>query len=161
MSRLPQAGCTKHVIIFYQNSFSVNFPSQTFFACLQFQSFENTEGKGEIACDKQFLLFPVFSTLLDNFLPFSPNSKLSSANSFSSGMSYILCHLGKGYSFLNKPWFLHVCSTSLLKTLGEQEKLLISNFSFSPSVIYMFRESSAIFIKTEIVICKLFHFGRV
>ena len=32
----------------------------------------------------------------------------------------------------NKPWFLHVCSTSLLKTLLEKEKLLImSNFSFS------------------------------
>ena len=37
--------------------------------------------------------------------------------------------------FPNKPWFLHVCSTSLLKTLWEKEKLLvISNFSFSHSV---------------------------
>ena len=35
--------------------------------------------------------------------------------------------------FPNKPWFLHVCSTSLLKTLWEKEKLLVmSNFSFSP-----------------------------
>ena len=34
--------------------------------------------------------------------------------------------------FPNKPCFLGVCSTSLLKTLWEQEKLLItSNFSFS------------------------------
>ena len=33
--------------------------------------------------------------------------------------------------FPNKPWFLRVCSTSLLKTLWEKEKLLIiSNFSF-------------------------------
>ena len=32
----------------------------------------------------------------------------------------------------NKPWFLRVCSTSLLKTLWEKEKLLnMSNFSFS------------------------------
>ena len=34
--------------------------------------------------------------------------------------------------FPNKPWFLLVCSTSLLKTLWEKEKLLVlSNFSFS------------------------------
>ena len=34
--------------------------------------------------------------------------------------------------FPNKPWFLHICSTSLLKTLWEKEKLLVmSNFSFS------------------------------
>ena len=35
--------------------------------------------------------------------------------------------------FPNKPWFLSVCSTRLLKTLWEKEKLLVtSNFSFSP-----------------------------
>ena len=34
--------------------------------------------------------------------------------------------------FPNKPWFLRVCSISLLKTLWEKEKLLVtSNFSFS------------------------------
>ena len=64
--------------------------------------------------------------------------------------------------FPNKPWFLRVCSTSLLKTLWEKEKLLItSNFSFSHSVFYLFRTLSAIFIKNEIVVCKLFQFGRV
>ena len=37
--------------------------------------------------------------------------------------------------FPNKPWFLRVCSTSLLKTLWEKEKLLVtSNFFFSNSV---------------------------
>ena len=35
----------------------------------------------------------------------------------------------------NKPWVLCVCSTSLLKTLWEKEKLVVtSNFSFSHSV---------------------------
>ena len=35
--------------------------------------------------------------------------------------------------FPNKPWFLRVCSSSLLKTRWEKEKLLVtSNFSFSP-----------------------------
>ena len=58
--------------------------------------------------------------------------------------------------FPNKPWFLHVSSASLLKTLREKEKLLItSNFSFSLSVFYQFGELSAIFIKLEIVVCKL------
>ena len=44
----------------------------------------------------------------------------------------------------------------------EKEKLLVtSNFSFSHSVFYPFGELSAIFINFEIVVCKLFQFGRV
>ena len=63
--------------------------------------------------------------------------------------------------FPNKPWFLRVCSTSLLKTLWNKEKLLVtSNFSFSHSVFYLFRGLSAIFIKFKIVVCKLFQFGK-
>ena len=50
--------------------------------------------------------------------------------------------------FPNKPWCLHVYSTSLLKTLWEKEKLLVaSNFSYSHSVFYPFGELPAIFIK--------------
>ena len=47
--------------------------------------------------------------------------------------------LKKGFNpFPNKPWLLRVCSTSLLKTLGEKEKLLItSNFSFSHNVFWI------------------------
>ena len=64
--------------------------------------------------------------------------------------------------FPNKPWFLRFCSTSLLKTPWEKEKLLVtSNFSFSHSVFYPFRELSATFIKLEIVVCNLFQVGRV
>ena len=48
------------------------------------------------------------------------------------------------------------------KHCGEKEKLLVtSNFYFSHSVFYPFGELSAIFIKLEIVVCKLFQFGRV
>ena len=55
--------------------------------------------------------------------------------------------------FPNKPWFLRVCSTSLLKTLWEKEKLLVtSNFSFSHSVFYLFGELSPIFVKIKIVV---------
>ena len=46
--------------------------TSTCFMCLLQKSFENTVGKGEIA-----------PTLRENFPPFSSNSKLSTANSFS------------------------------------------------------------------------------
>ena len=66
------------------------------------------------------------------------------------------------HPFPNKPWFLRVCSTSLLKTLWEKEKLLVtSNFSFSQSVFCHFRKLSTIFINFKIVIWKLIQFGRV
>ena len=43
--------------------------------------------------------------------------------------------------FPNKPWFLRVYITRLLKTLWEKEKLLVtSNFSFSHNVFYLFTE---------------------
>ena len=44
--------------------------------------------------------------------------------------------------FPNKPWFSRVCSTSLLKTLWEKEKLLITrNFSFSCRCFLPFRRT--------------------
>ena len=74
-----------------------------------------------------------------------------------SGRFYFLFNL-----FPNKPWILRVRSTSLLKTLWEKEKLLVtSNFSFSRSIFYPFGHLSTIFIKFKIVVCKLFQFGRV
>ena len=75
-----------------------------------------------------------------------------------------ICNVQQGAinPFPNKPWFLRVCSTSHLKTPWEKEKLLVtSNFSFSHSVFKPFRVVSAIFIKFEIVVCKLFQFGSV
>ena len=54
------------------------------------------------------------------------------------------------------------CTTSVLKTLWEKEKLLVtSNFSFSHSAFYPSGEVPDIFIKFKIVDCKLFQFGRV
>ena len=44
----------------------------------------------------------------------------------------------------------------------EKEKLLVtSNFSFSYSVFFPLGQLSAIFVKFEIVVCKLFQFGKV
>ena len=73
------------------------FPKQALvFTCLQYMPFENAVGKGEIAHNEQFLLFSqCFLPVLKNFLPFSSNLKLLSANSFSLEESKI-CHLGKG-----------------------------------------------------------------
>ena len=64
--------------------------------------------------------------------------------------------------FRQKPRFLPVCDTILLKTLWEKDKLLVmSNFSFSHNVFYQSREVFAIYIKVKIVICKLFQFEPV
>ena len=61
--------------------------------------------------------------------------------------------------FSNKPLLLSGWSRSLLKTPWEKEKLLLkSNFSFSRCVSYLSGEPSAIFIKFEIVFCKVFGF---
>ena len=68
-------------------------------------------------------------------------------------------HVSRGLvnPFPNNPLFMRVCRTSFLKTLWEKEKLLVSsNFSFSLSVFYPFEEHSAISIKLELVVCKLF-----
>ena len=47
------------------------------FTGLQYESFENAMGKGEIGGNEQFLLFQqYFSTHLERFLPFSSNIEL-------------------------------------------------------------------------------------
>ena len=80
--------------------------------------FENTMEKGEIARNKQFLLFhTVFSTCLDNFLPLSSNLKLSSANSFSLDQSKILW-TGDGFS-----------ASAKSNNPGQQSAEPVSNYS--------------------------------
>ena len=63
--------------------------------------------------------------------------------------------------FPNKPLVLCACSTSLLekKKLGKGETA--HNFFFSNRVFYLFEEFSVIFIKFEIVVCKLFQFVSI
>ena len=111
-------------------------------------------GKGEIAHNEQFLLFPqCFLPFWRNFCHFHQiqNCRLQTLSDWKS-LKFVVWE--RVNPFQNKPWFFCVCSTSLLKTLWEKEKLLImSNFSFSYSVFYPFGELSAIFIKFEI--CQL------
>ena len=95
---------------------------------------------------KHFLLLPAFFSFPTMF------SKSIVSWVIKSGL------FGKG---LTSPGF-YMSAVSLLKTLWVKEKLLVtSNFSFSSSVFYSFGKLSAIFIKFEIVVCKLFQFGRV
>ena len=65
--------------------------------------------------------------------------KLGYSKSIDNIFLHFVCKGSTINPFPNKPWFLRVCSTSLLKTLWERVKLLImSNFSFSHSVFYPF-----------------------
>ena len=61
------------------------FPKQVLvLTCLQYKSLENTVGKGEIARNKQFLLFPqCFLPIWITLYHFHYTLELSSANSFS------------------------------------------------------------------------------
>ena len=109
----------------------------------QHTGFENIVGKGEIARNEQFLLFPqCFQLNQITVFPFVHIFDIISL--FPIRMEEPKIYIsGKGLNgyescfnpFPDKPWFLRVCSTSLLKTLWEKEKLLItSNFCFSCSV---------------------------
>ena len=61
--------------------------------------------------------------------------------------------------FPNKRWLLRVSCTSLLKTLGEKEKALVtSNFSFFPPVFSTLLDNFLQF--SSIVVFRLFQFGR-
>ena len=109
------------------------------FTCLPYKSFENTVGKEEIACNEQFLLFP--QCLLPIWRAFChfhqiKNCRLETLSVWKS----LTCVVWERVNpFSNKPLFLRVCSSNLLKTLSEKEKLLITrNLSFSRSVFYLF-----------------------
>ena len=72
------------------------------------------------------------------------------------------CSLGKDLLtlFQRSPGF-YVCSTRLLKTVREKEKLLVtSNLSFPYSVFYSFGKLSAIFIKLKSIVCRPFQFRK-
>ena len=99
---------------------------------------------------------PIFWKLVRKQFCLTLMSSLSNDSIMSEG-SCILFN-----PFPNKPWFLLVCSAGLLKTLWEKEKLLLmSNFSFSFSIMYRFGELSAIILEFKIVSCEHFESGRV
>ena len=72
------------------------FPNKPLFLRVCSTSLLKTLSKREIACNEQFLLFPqCLQTHFENFLPFSSNFKMSSANCLRMEEAKI-CDLGKG-----------------------------------------------------------------
>ena len=64
----------------------------TLFDALGNKPFENTVGRGEIAHNEQLLFYPqCFVPVLENFLVFLSNSKLSSVDCFNLDQSKICC----------------------------------------------------------------------
>ena len=110
------------------------FPKQALgFSGLQYKPFENTWEKEKLQVTSN--------------LSFSPQCFLPVWRIFSNFHQILNCRLQalsvwkslrvvvweRVNPFSNKPWFVRVCCTSLLKTLWEKEKLLVtSNFSFFP-----------------------------
>ena len=107
------------------------FPKQALdFTYLQYKSFENTVGKGEIARNEQFLLSPqCFFFLLKNFLPFSSNL---------TSILKVLHGNTKSPTGFMYSWRYNV----LLEVKG-----ISLPFPSVVFYIYLFEEFSAIFIK--------------
>ena len=63
--------------------------------------------------------------------------------------------------FPKKPCFLHVCSTSLEKTVGKGEIAHNEQFLLFPQCFHLFEELSVIFVKFKIVVCKVLQFWTV
>ena len=61
----------------------------------------------------------------------------------------------------NKPWILRLQYKSFENTVGKGEIARNKQFILFCSVFYLSRDLFAMFIKFEIVVCKLFQFGGV
>ena len=104
--------------------------------------FENTVGKGGIARIEQFLLYPVVSTCLENFLLFSSDLELSSAGCFKLNLSKILSS-GNGlihdiYLFCTKAFFNAVCHPGLYLQIILENFLFLVMFS---GVVLIYKHS--------------------
>ena len=109
-------------------------------------AFENIMGKEEIARNEQFLLFP--QCFLVNQIIVSPLVHIFDRISlFAAEFKEPEIGVSRVNPFPNKALLLHVCSTSLLKTLWEKEKLPITSIFF----LFPFGEHSAIFIKFRLI----------
>ena len=80
-------------LTFIASSWFNPFPNKPWFLCVCSTSLMKTVGKGEIARDEQFLLFPQCFLIIWKTLLFTSDLKLSSANCFSLEESNI-CRLG-------------------------------------------------------------------
>ena len=114
---------------------------------VQYKAFENMTGKGEIARNEQFLLFlQCFLPIYENFLQFSSNLKLLSANSFSLEESKIR-HLEISSPFTKQS----TVSPMLIKTafeniLGKQDKRAMMALERSPESFSPQMNSTSLFL---------------
>ena len=114
-------------------------------------------GKGKKWLYPYSTFFFFFPTMFFTFPPKNFNSSVTFITLFANTSNLDQFNPFPHNNTFRSPW-----ETSLLKTRWEKEKLLVtSNFSFTHSVFYLFRDLSEVFIKFKIVICKLFQFGRV
>ena len=81
--------------------------------------------KGENAGNQHFLLLLQCFYLTKDRFHVWVTFNFPPANIFNLDKSKILLFGKVSTLFPSKPWFLHICSTSLLKTLWEKEKLLL------------------------------------
>ena len=109
-------------------------------------------GKGRKHCGKRrkcwLPAFSPFPTLFSKRLPFQGRWKSGSCGKGLTHFHTVMPFDAPGKQAFSKDW--------------EKEKLLItSNFSFTHSVFYPFRELLAIFIKFKIIVCRPFQFRPV
>ena len=140
--------------------------------------FKNIVGKGENDGSHHFLLFPQcflpcwrqkssFELLL--FFVCKCLQWMVDSEILSFGED-LTCVKVKGMSICEGFWLtlsqtspcFYVSAVQILKTLWKKEKLLVvNNFSFTHSVFLHIWRTLSFFFKFEIVVCKLFQFGRV
>ena len=104
------------------------------FATLKYIAVENIVCKGEIACNKRFLLFSHFFFLpYDTYFPFQMHFKMSSAICFNLDQSKIFSSGNE----LNGAETAEFATDIDKKTFWEKEKMLVTNIlSFSQIVFY-------------------------
>ena len=149
------------------------------FTCLQYKFFENTAGKGEIARNEQFLLFPqCFPAIWRTFYHFHQiwNCRLQTLSvwkclkcvawervniltsytllkSFTKQLHFRLIQFQRCWDvnpFPNNDTFWRLWEKSLLEALWEEEKLLVQAISPFPTMF-------STLPKTEIIIFVIFN----
>ena len=125
------------------------------FTCLQYKSFENTVGKGEIAHNKKFLLFPhCFLPVWRTFCHFHQMLKLSSAN-YINFLNYVIWE--RVDPLLHIYLFQHNGEKSFRKTLWKK----VSNVTFFHNVFYAICILKTLNSHISVVVCSFFEFGTV
>ena len=129
------------------------------FMHLQFKSFENTVGKGEIAHNEQFLLSPFCFLNFWRTLYHFHQILNCILQTLSFWKSFKFCCL---LTLSQTNHFFYIFSVQIFrKHCGKRRNCFNEQFLLWGSVLYPFGELATISIEVEIVFCILFHFGRV